>query len=318
MNSIIKYCLLTSIIISIEFTIQSCEKNDEDSGKHKPSDEIEHGDGYSNTEESSSKNYVLLSVTEKIRNPSGMTSMSIYFSNPIYNVESWTGKTVLESYDWLDGARHYNYAFFVSDNSITCSHGTEKHDTFEYILNSDKRIVKAECGAELYSYSYDSRNRLTTIKSSFAGSASQVEELSYDDKYNLIGYKRKDENEEIFEFATIEYTTYPTKSMPWEYYDVLSDICIDSYLLEQGFFGNTIPMYLVKRIVLNSLGAESEKIYEYTLDKNGYVIEMIEMDYRTDMTFITTWNFEWKEVSVPSYSNWLFSDVGSPYYRYLQ
>lgn len=317
MKSIVKYLLFASIMLPIGFTIQSCERDNEHISDHKLPEDIKSDSDDPNPGEASG-NYVLLSVTEKNIYPSGMVLTNKNFSNPFYKVESYTGRTVLESYDMFDGSRHYEYTYSVRENSIVCSHGTGLYDTYEYTLNSDKRIVKAECDEELYSYSYDSRNRLISINSSYAGSNHQIEELSYDDKYNVIGYTRKGENGETLRKAIIEYTTYPTKSMPWNYYDVLSDIRIDSYLLEQGFFGNTIPIYLVKRIAFNSSGSESERVYEYTLDKNGYVIEMREIDFRTDMKFITTWNFEWKEVSIPSYSNWLFSDVASPYYRYLQ
>ena len=68
-------------------------------------------------------------------------------------------------------------------------------------------------------------------------------------------------------------------------------------------------------IRLNS-GAEIE--FDYTLDRNGYVTRMVKKNYGASKTYISTWNFEWKEVSTPSYTNWLFSDVTSPYYRYLQ
>lgn len=323
MKNFIRFQSLAFILIAIGMNLQSCEKGDEDiSHPNYPEESGPEGDtpnpdeDTSNPDGNGSGYYVLLSATEETRYPSGNTITKTRFSNPVYNVESWTGKTVLQSYDWLRDSRHYDYTYFVRDNHIVCSYGTGWLETKEYTLNSDKLIIQGECDGELFLYSFDSRHRLTTIKSSY-GNDAQIEDLSYDSNYNLTEYRRKEENGDIFEEATIEYTTIPTKSMPWEFYDVLSDIQIDPYLLEQGFFGNTIPMYLIKRIVLNSFGSESEKTYEYTLDRNGYVIEMVERDYRVDETFVTTWNFEWKKVATPSYSNWLFTDVGSPYYRYL-
>lgn len=72
-------------------------------------------------------------------------------------------------------------------------------------------------------------------------------------------------------------------------------------------------MYLVDKISYN----DTEIVYDYTLDKNGYVIKMVETKYLVSGTYINTYTFEWRAVSTLSYSNWLFSDIGSPYYRYL-
>lgn len=74
-------------------------------------------------------------------------------------------------------------------------------------------------------------------------------------------------------------------------------------------------------IVTKTNSSESESgfefEYDYTLDKNGYVETMTQIRYDASETFFSTYTFEWTPVSTPSYTNWLFSDIGSPYYRYL-
>jgi hypothetical protein len=315
MKSIVKYWLLASIILPMGFTTQSCEKGNEDIGDHKLPEEIG-SDNDSPSPEKSSGNYVLLSVKEKTRLSSGTTITTICFENPVYEVNNWNGKTVLKSYDKYRDSPYCTFTYALP-NRIDCN---STIGDIECTINTAGLISQEKIGHQLNTYKYDSKNRLTEVKKQY-GTEVQVEQLTYDNTYNLVSYKRIREDK-ILDEATIEYTTIPAKSIPLQSLDISFGNIFSAFcnwdLLEMGFYGNTIPLNLVKRILYTSSGEEAEKVYEYTLNESGYVVEIVEMDYRASNTFITTWNFEWKEVSIPSYSNWLFSDVGSPYYRYLQ
>ncbi len=316
-NRLFYFCILC-LGISV---LSSCSKDDDEIDSRPPIKEEngnisnENNGNNTDSDDPTPGNYVLLSAIEKTRLSSGTTTTTNCFNNPVYEVNNWNGKTVLKSYDKYRDSPYCTFSYSLP-KMIDCHSVT--YDT-EYTINIADLISQEKIGQQLNTYKYDSKNRLAEIKSQY-GSEIQVEQLTYDDKYNIVSYKRKREKE-ILDEAIIEYTTIPAKSIPLQSLgisagNVFSDICNWS-LLEMGFYGNTIPLYLVKRILYSSSGEEIELVYEYTLNKNGYVTEMIEMDYRADMTFVNTWNFEWKEVATPSYTNWLFSDMGSPYYRYL-
>jgi len=263
--------------------------------------------------------YVLLSVTERERMANGNIFNRYLFRNPVYEINGWTGaaKTVLESYERYDeSVQRFIYSM---PNNITYYDGAKKD--MEYTLTSSDRISNVMIGRESHTFEYDSKGRLVAEIARYGSLPErQIEEYTYDDRYNMIGYKRSNDDELVKEYK-IEYTSIPAKTIPLQCFDnsiadIFSPLYSDWPLLEMGLYGNTIPLYLVDRIVSVPDGG-IERQFDYKLDKNGYVVEMTEMSYSSSGTVISTYNFEWKPVSVPSYTNWLFHDIGSPYYRYL-
>ena len=259
-------------------------------------------------------NYVLVSVTEKSRQPSGYTMTSTIFKSPVYEVDSWSGKTVLKSYEWSSAYTHSyvydlpNYVYHYSDSPYE-----------EICTLANGLISELKIGRESQTFRYDKKHRLIETVNKYGTIEGPVSEFSYDDKYNMVGYKSTSNNE-LVDDIQIEYSTIPAKTIPLQCFDISAcqPFCVffnQWPFLEMGLFGNSIPLYLVDKI--KCLNDEVEKVYEYKLDENGYVIEMTQKDYRVDGTYLTTYNFEWKEVSTPTYTNWLFSDIGSPYYKYL-
>ncbi len=258
-------------------------------------------------------NCVLISVTEECRYPSNLTITTEIFHSPIYEINSWNGRTILKSYK-KEGDLFYSLVCDLPDYVFLSTPNYE----MECELNIRGLISEAKIERETHSFKYDNKNRLIE-KTMQYGSEVQLEKFTYDDKYNMIGYKRTRDEEVLCE-AQIEYSTIQAKAIPLQslYGNVFGDIFNNVWpLLEMGLYGNSIPLYLVNRIVYKKAGEDVETVYEYTLDKNGYVIKMVEMDYRVSGTYITTYTFEWGAISTLSYTNWLFTDIGSPYYRYL-
>ena len=291
------------------FLLSLCTVSCEDAG-----DDLVESD---NTEETSpdepndnknaETNFVLASVMKETRY-STHTSVMETFKNPKYEVNGWNKRTVLKSYK--SGSSVYNYVYDLP-NSVQCF--SSVYD-IECTLNIKGLISEAKIGREVHTFKYDNKNRLIELIQQY-GSEANLIEYTYDSKYNMVCCKRNDRE------LQIEYTAIPAKTIPMQWLVNTSEGLFGSTefpFLEMGLYGNTIPLHLIDRIVCKWYdGDEYEKVYEYTLDENGYVVQMTEMDYRASETFVTTYTFEWQPVGVPTYTNWLFSDITSPYYRYL-
>ena len=298
-------CLVASM------TFAACGDDD---GGEPPMDEEEEfypGDDSSGDEsdEPASGYYVLLSATEESSNL-GITSNQ--FSNPVYDVEYMRGRytTVLKSYAGC--------SLTYSSNSVSFSDGSmdEEYTIDEY----SEYVSSAQFGRhENHEYEYDSKGRLITETIRY-GSEEWEKTFLYDNRFNVIEYQYSKSGEELYK-AEIEYTSIPAKTIPMQSLETFTGnpFCMNWVLTEAGFFGNSIPLYLVSSIVVTDLsdGSEVEYEYDYTLNRMGYVVEMTEMKYTVSKTYISTWYFEWKNADRPSYTNWLFSDETSPYYRYL-
>lgn len=267
----------------------------------------------SESDDTSNAICVLASVVSESRLPSGTTTTTKIFESPIYEVNKWNSQTVLKSYK-NEGSSYS----FVYDLPNKVFYYPPYYDV-ECILSAGL-ISEVKIGGESHTFEYDNKRRLISRTLQY-GSEIQVEEFTYDGKFNMVGYKRT-RNDEILYEAEIEYTKTPAKTIPLQCLDssfgnVFNDVFSGWSFLEMGLYGNTIPLYLIERILYKSSGEEVEKVFEYSLNRTGYVVEMVEMDYRSSGTFITTYTFDWEAVSVPTYTNWLFSDIASPYYRYL-
>ena len=291
------------------FLLSLCTVSCEDAG-----DDLVESD---NTEETSpdepndnkntETNFVLASVMEESKF-STHTSVMETLNNTIYEVNGWNKRTVLKSYK--SGSSVYNYVYDLP-NSVQCL--SSVYD-MECTLNTKGLISEAKIGREVHTFKYDNKNRLIEQIQQY-GSEANLIEYTYDSKYNMVCCKS--DNQEI----RIEYTVIPAKTIPMQWLAETSGSFFGRHefpFLEMGLYGNTIPLHLIDRIVCKWYdGGEYEKVYEYTLDENGYVVQMVEMAYYASGTVITTYTFEWEPVAIPTYTNWLFSDITSPYYRYL-
>ncbi len=266
-------------------------------------------DNPDNPNSPTSGNYVLASIKETERFPNGTTLNKLIFSNPIYNVVS--DYNVITSYKNFTGDIKYNY---LSGNSMTCDPHWNSFYSCSLTRGLISEIVINQLEKE--TFEYDSKYRLISVTTQ-EGADTYSETFSYDG-YNVIGSKYSKNNVFVSE-TKIEYTTIPAKTIPLQFFDdpMLHGMVFfhEPYwvFMEKGAFGNSIPMYLIHRITYG----DYEIIYDYTLNKNGYVVKMETKRYQAGGSYFSTYSIEWQEVGVPSYTNWLFSDIGSPYYRYL-
>lgn len=260
-------------------------------------------------------NYVLAAAIEKTRYPSGSTVTSNRFSTPVYEINEWSGRTVLKSYGTYSESRTFEFVYDLPDGVMRRWSLYDSEYTLENSLISEGRL---ETG-ERETYEYDSRNRLVSVTVRF-GSHEEITRFTYDDKYNITGYEIYGDGE-LTSKGEVEYTSVPAKTFPLQCLNGnLFGVFDNCAFLESGLYGNTMPLYLIRKVTKTSFigsGEISETEYEYTLDDNGYVSAMTGRWYSNSGTYIYEWNFEWQRVSTPSYTNWLFSDIGSPYYRYL-
>ena len=249
---------------------------------------------------------VPLSITSETRYSSGFTTRSTILSNPDYDNSSSNGRTQLRSFT-KDGER---ITLTYSGNNIVRTSSNSMIKDYTYTLETsflhiNGRISRWVYGNnEIHTLVYDSNYRM--IQDNVAvGSETTNDTYTYDDKYKRTGYQRK-RGSNVLTRQTIEYTTIRAKHVPLQY--------DDWYLYDIGAFHNSIPMYLIKRIIENG----EEKSYEYTLDNRGYVVKMVEHKYQNSGTSITTYTINWQSSdSKPSYGYWLLNDVGSPYSRFI-
>lgn len=317
MEKFLERISLCGCVLALVIALSSCgedEPNESDDLFEPEIPENNQENDNTQSEESMSGNYVLYSAVEKTIYASGGAITMQQFCNPEYEVNPWSGRTVLKSYDKYNDCPYCTFTYNLP-NSVCFESSTNKMNC---TLNIKGLISTAETHWESYDFEYDAKNRLTsaTIKV-----ASEIHEkkYSYDNLYNIIGYKRI-LNGEVINETKVEYTTILAKTIPLQ---LLAGnemwLLFEVPFMEMGLYGNSIPLYLIDRIVTkSSTGEEIETVYEYKLNSNGYVEEMTAMDYRASQTFISKWEFEWLEVSTPSYTNWLFSDITSPYYRYIK
>jgi len=305
---------LFATVLCCGFVACDTEENNENEVENEWNEnEIPDDNEDSESDDTSNAICVLASVVSESRLPSGTTTTTKIFESPIYEVNKWNSQTVLKSYK-NEGSSYS----FVYDLPNKVFYYPPYYDV-ECILSAGL-ISEVKIGGESHTFEYDNKRRLISRTLQY-GSEIQVEEFTYDGKFNMVGYKRT-RNDEILYEAEIEYTKTPAKTIPLQCLDssfgnVFNDVFSGWSFLEMGLYGNTIPLYLIERILYKSSGEEVEKVFEYSLNRTGYVVEMVEMDYRSSGTFITTYTFDWEAVSVPTYTNWLFSDIASPYYRYL-
>lgn len=305
---------LFATVLCCGFVACDTEENNENEVENEWNEnEIPDDNEDSESDDTSNAICVLASVVSESRLPSGTTTTTKIFESPIYEVNKWNSQTVLKSYE-NEGSSYS----FVYDLPNKVFYYPPYYDV-ECILSAGL-ISEVKIGGESHTFEYDNKRRLISRTLQY-GSEIQVEEFTYDGKFNMVGYKRT-RNDEILYEAEIEYTKTPAKTIPLQCLDssfgnVFNDVFSGWSFLEMGLYGNTIPLYLIERILYKSSGEEVEKVFEYSLNRTGYVVEMVEMDYRSSGTFITTYTFDWEAVSVPTYTNWLFLDIASPYYRYL-
>ena len=137
----------------------------------------------------------------------------------------------------------------------------------------------------------------------------------------FIRYRYKDGK--VKTEAQFFYNDIKAKTIPLQAY-LTADFNLpggyNTPLYEGGFYGVSIPTNLISRIILKQPylnDFETEYTYDYKLDSDGYVADMTEHRYDNTQTFISKYKYTWEPVITKSYTNWLFNDIRSPYYRIL-
>lgn len=310
MKTIGKFMMALMLSMSFSSILLSCG-DDDDEQSPQGNNISNNKDGTDTVKTDKSGYYIIKTINKETRYPSGSIYNSTEVETPVYTVNSWLGKTVMTSYNGTSGKYEFTYSF---PNNITCTRPYTK-DKFVYSLDNGL-VKKMDVGRESTTYEYDSRNRLTSATYQYGDAIETMTDTYTYDGYNMVEYKRTRDNDTLF-YTKIEYTQIPAKTIPFQFFcDGLSGLfsIFDWTVMETGAFGNSIPVYLIKKII----DGETERVYEYEFDKNNNVIEMKETRYDVSSTFISTFQIEWEAVSRPSYTNWLFSDQGSPYYRYIK
>lgn len=117
-----------------------------------------------------------------------------------------------------------------------------------------------------------------------------------DDGSSIIS-KVVERNDGVLYKAEIEYSTISARNIPLQCFDssfgnIFHDAFSGWVFLEIGLYGNSISLYLIERFVYKSSDEEVEMVFEYLLNKNEYVVEMVDMDCRASGTFTTTYTFD--------------------------
>lgn len=258
--------------------------------------------------------YAIQNIKETVRTSSGSVYSSDIFSNPIYSVDGWFAKTVLKSYNSNIGNYSYSYSFPNSFSGKTPN--SEISCTYD---NYRSHITKVTIGRENMNFEYDNKNRLTSVTVYYGSSLEATDKYTYDDKYNVIRFQRINGSNILID-TKFEYTQISAKGIPLQCFSSATSslgVLFNQNLfpfLEIGAFGNSIPMYLISKVVESD---GTERLFDYVTD-NGWVVNMTEKVYMTSGTYIYSYDISWDAKSRASYTNWLFSDEGSPYYRYLK
>lgn len=306
------------MVAALCMCLTSCGGGDDDPNLSDPpvvtGNENQNGE---QTTGSTSNYYVVQSIIEESRLPSGTTTVSTIYSDPVYEQSATDGRPRIKSYNDRSDKITFTYSANGILESSTNSLIRDLNYTLEtgFSLNTGRisKYVYEYGDGEIHTCEYDSKNRLIKEKITF-GSEVTNDTYTYDDAYNMIGYQRT-RGTSTLQKKTIEYTTIRAKHIPLrdgvkdglDHWGVLDDI---------GAFGHSVPMYLIKRVI-NALSGEVEKDYDYILDNNGYVTKIVEYNYGSTGTSINTYIVKWTPSNTkPSYASWLLNDIGSPYTRY--
>lgn len=266
------------------------------------------GDDYpSGPSDGSSEYMVIASVMETTRYPDGRIIENQLLSNPVYETAQWLGKTVLTSYesysDWS-----YTYDFpnkaVMKSGSAVCTYKLD----YDYATDFTSRDEDG-------TFQYDNKGRMTVATISY-GSQTSEDRYTYDRAYNVVRYERVTNGHSGLG-CDISYTDINAKCAPLQWLVGSGDwssVLRPWAFYEAGIFRNSLPSKLVDAISQDD-GVEIE--YDYRLNDNGYVTRMVEHKFMSSGTYITTYDIKWRKTSIPSFSNWLFNDEGSPYYRIL-
>lgn len=325
------YRLFLASVIAMSLFFTSCGDDEPDEpeipGISQPPDTPNHPDTPETPDQPGPtirQNKVLLSATVRERSSSGWTTEQMEFHSPEYSVNRYNKYTILESYSSGDTSPYSEFSYNLPTKVRLIPLGDERlyrdytlGDYLNHLLIKEYQSV----GSPKHTFEYDTKRRVKSCYVEEKNSKSTYE-YTFDNTFNMIGCRRIIDGE-IFYKSEISYTTIPAKTIPLQLLDVSSsDIFllaeVDWPLMEAGFYGNSIPLYLVDSVIFTyNSGEEVEFTYDYELDKDGYVTSMECRKYTNTGTSIDKWTFTWQSVTTPSYTNWLFGDEGSPYYRYL-
>lgn len=319
MKATYKWLILLIISTLYLTTITSCDKDNKDDVTTPiiPEEPVTPDDP---TPTPSANPYkILLNVTESFSYSSGNNyENNVYHTNK-YEVNEWSKKTVITSFTKSgDDAWEYTYnlPYTISFSVYGVNNKLTLSDVYQFVAKQE-----ATTGSEpSYYYTYDSKARLVECISS-AGSRIVYD---YDDNYNIIKITKYRDNK-LMEECKISYNDKISKTIPLQSYavglnnfDLPGEYNINLY--EAGFYGVSIPINLISNVIVDSYIGDYQRYeyeYDYTFDSDGYVDTMTTHRYDNTETFITTYKFTWEPISVYTYTNWLFNDVRSPYYRLL-
>lgn len=315
MEKLLKFLMLL-FISTLSLTFTSC--GDDNPTTVIPQEPVEPDD--QKPASTAHPNKILLNIVESYSYSQGTTyEMNVYHTNK-YEVNNWSKRTVITSFT-LSGddpwEYYYNLPYSISfsywgfNNKLTLS------DQYVFVEKQE-----GTAGSEpSYYYTYDSKARLVERTMS-VGSRIVYD---YDDNYNIIKISKYRDGK-LEQECKITYNDKISKTIPLQCYatgmnnfNLPGEYNVNLY--EAGFYGVSIPINLMSRVIVDSYIGDCQRTeyeYKYTFDSDGYVETMTEYRYDNIETFISKYKFTWEPVSVSTYTNWLFNDVRSPYYRLLQ
>lgn len=323
----LQIALALCIVATPLLLLTSCDKDEPDNKTGNSSNNgtnSGNNNGSSNNSSSSNDNqdsdislnmHYALERIDKTTKYATHTSSATIFSSPSYNSHNNYAWMVLYSYNGEYQSVNITY------NRLT-SIVVDEYNINTYTLNTKGLIVKkvqdhnGKYPDYTTTYSYDSKNRLTEVYNDAPGEGWIKYNISYDAYYNISEVIRQGNlGSGIFtEGERYEYSNRIAKMVPWYFASFLYEYELP--LLEQGVFGPSMPVNLVTAI-RSSETYELLVEFSYTINVAGYVTKIVKKSYLPSETVITTYTLKWKEVSKSSYTEWLYTDVTSPFYRYL-
>ncbi|MCM1452294.1 MAG: hypothetical protein NC102_08540 [Clostridium sp.] len=262
---------------------------------------------------------VISKIELEKRYPSGSTfSPDVIFSSPKYEYNKWWDFYLLNSYN--DGSISfscsYDFPYSISQ-TLRNSDGPLINYDIVYEIDQISHLVSKEHLSDIvhhdsaeYEYKYDNKRRLIQV----IYPSGKSTDIAYDD-FDISRIRTYMDG-----IYYLEYYDIVAKHIPIQYFNETTThyvplLYASQMILESGWMGNSIPLHLIKTVKCDGGGEEYN--YKYKFDKDGYVTEMIEEKWTDTGTYINTYKIEWTETDNCTYINWLFNDIGSPYYKYM-
>lgn len=260
---------------------------------------------------------ILLKVTDRNSFTDGTSYVHTAYEVEKYEVNKWSNQTVVIQFS--TGTK-FIYKYDLPYSISLDFAGEEINNKLNNMFIESQEAPTLS--GDNYQYIYDSKARLSECR----GSLGSRVVYNYDNNYNIVKITNFSNDEKTMEI-NISYNDLKSKTIPLQAYEI--GFGVGGYLpgfyninlYEAGFYGVSIPINLMARasVTYTSSSLNSYDVeYEYTFDADGYVDTMTEYRFTKTETFIDNYSFTWGQVSANTYTNWLFNDIRSPYYRLLQ